>query len=216
MVAHGNLGVHAVAMALWESGGASATVIGGLPLPVRYAIFGLFHMVCRLVKRYGSFTQLAADAETATLVGGHMEPAYRSPAAARKIAHAIARSIRAAGGEQVLQSAFFALASDSSTDRAANQQELVYARTMRAGRSHTAFLGLQDLQAGTAVAIVATYKHVMLRAGLPVDQWIGRVFYHCADRATVMQSTGNGVCGRSNGVCGATGNNSDHAERTRR
>ena len=53
VVAHGNSGVHAVAMALWESGGASATVIGGLPLPVRQAIFGLFHMVYRLVKRYG-------------------------------------------------------------------------------------------------------------------------------------------------------------------
>ena len=48
----------------------------------------------------------------------------------------------------------------------ANKQELVYTRTMRAGRSHLAFLGLQDLQAGAAVAIVAAYKHVMLRAGL--------------------------------------------------
>ena len=52
VVAHGNFGVHAVAVALWESGGASATVIGGLPLPVRQAIFGLFHLVYRLVKRY--------------------------------------------------------------------------------------------------------------------------------------------------------------------
>ena len=170
MVAHGNLGVHAVAMALWESGGASATVIGGLPLPVRQAIFGLFHMVYRLVKWYGSFTQLAADAETATLVGGQVAPAFRSPAAPREIAHAIARRIRAAGGEQVLQSAFFALPSDSSTDYAANKQELVYTRTMRIGRSHTAFLGLQDLRAGTAVAIVAAYKHVMLRDGLPNTQ----------------------------------------------
>ena len=35
VVPHGNSGVHAVAVALWESGGASATVIGALPLPVR-------------------------------------------------------------------------------------------------------------------------------------------------------------------------------------
>ena len=184
-----------VAMALWESGGASATVIGGLPLPVHQAIFGLFHLVYRLVKRYGCFSQLAADAETATLVGGQVAPAYRSRWAAREIAHAIARPIRAAGGELVRQSAFFALASDSSTDRAANKQELVYTRTMRAGRSHTAFLGLQDLQAGTAIGIVAAYKAVMLRAGLPVEEWIGRVFWYCADGAAVMQSTGNGFCG---------------------
>ena len=82
---------------------ASATVIGGLPLPVRQAIFGLFHLVYLLVKRYGSFTKLAADAETATPVGGPVSPAYRSPAAAREMAHAIARPIRAAGGELVLQ-----------------------------------------------------------------------------------------------------------------
>ena len=57
VVARGNSGVHAVAMAwLWESGGASATVIGGLPLPVRQAVFGVFHMVYWLIKRYGSFT----------------------------------------------------------------------------------------------------------------------------------------------------------------
>ena len=155
VVAHGNSGVHAVAMALSESGGASATVIGGLPLVVREAIFGLFHLVYRLVKRYGCFSQLAADAETATLVGGQVAPAYRSEWAARATAHVIARLIRAAGGELVRHSAFFALASDSSTDRAANKQELVYTRTMRAGRSHTAFLGLQD-QGMTACAYCVT------------------------------------------------------------
>ena len=117
VVSHGNSGVHAVAMALWESGGASATVIGGLPVPVRQAICGLFHLVYQPVKRYGCFSQLGADAETATFVGGQVAPAYRSRWAAREIAHAIARPIRAAGGELVRQSAFFALASDSSTDR---------------------------------------------------------------------------------------------------
>ena len=54
-----------------------------------------------------------------------MAPAYRSLAAAHEIAHAIARSIRAGGGEEVPQSAFLAFASDSSTDCAANQQEWV-------------------------------------------------------------------------------------------
>ena len=110
VVAHANSGVHAVVVALWESGGASATGIGALPPPVRQAIFGLFHLVYRLVKRYGCFSKLAADAETATLVGGQVAPAYRSRWAARDIAHAITRPIRAAGGELVRQSAFFALA----------------------------------------------------------------------------------------------------------
>ena len=96
VVAHGNWGVHVVGMAPWESGCASATVIGGLPLPVRKAIFGLFNMAYRLVKRYGSFKQLEADAETASLLRGEVAPAYRSPASAHEIAHAIARPIRLA------------------------------------------------------------------------------------------------------------------------
>ena len=111
------------------------------------------------MKRYVCFSQLAADAETATLVGGQVAPAYRSRWAERDIAHAISRPIRAARGQllrQLLrQSAFFALALDSFTDRVANKQELVYTGTMRAVWSHTAFLGLQDLQAGTAIGIVA-------------------------------------------------------------
>ena len=131
--------------------------------PVRQAIFGVFHMVYRLVKRYGSFTQLAGDAETAALVGAQVAPTHRSPVAPLEIAHSIARPIRAAGAEQVLQSAFFALASDSSTDRAANRQELGYTRPVHAGRSHTALLCLLVRQVGSAVAIVAAYKHVMLR-----------------------------------------------------
>ena len=93
------------------------------------------------------------------------------------------------------ESMFSALASDSSTDRAAHKQELVYTRTVRMGKSRTAFLGLQDLHEGTAVGILAAYKQVMLRAGLTVEEWISRVFWYCADGAAVMQSDVNGVAG---------------------
>ena len=134
-------GVHAVAVALWKSGGASTTVIGALPLPVRAAIFDVFHLVYRPVKRYGSFTDLAADA--ATMVGGAVAPPYRSPLAAREIMHSIAAPIRAAREEDITQPSFFALVSGSSTDRGANKQELVYARTVSMGRSRTFFVGLQ-------------------------------------------------------------------------
>ena len=133
MVEHGNSGVHTVAVVLWQSGGASTRVIVGLSLPVRAAIFGFFHLVHRLVKRYGSFTDLAADAATATMVGGAVAPAYRSPLAAREIMHSIAAPIRAASGEDITQPSVFARASDSSTDWGANKQELVYARTVFMG-----------------------------------------------------------------------------------
>ena len=48
---HNNCGVHCTSLALWESGGASTKVTGGLPEPVRNAITGLFQLVYRMAKR---------------------------------------------------------------------------------------------------------------------------------------------------------------------
>ena len=62
VVEHTNSGLHSVALALWQSNGASTTVIGSLAEPVRKAIFGLFHLVYRIAKRCGPFTDLAQDA----------------------------------------------------------------------------------------------------------------------------------------------------------
>ena len=192
---HSNSGLHAVALALWESGGTSSTVIGGLPEQVRMAIFGWFMLVYRIVKRMAPFENLPGDAEVATMVGGTVAPAYRTRRQAVPIMHAITTPIRAAEGCVRKDVSFFALASNSSTDCGAHKAELIYTRTMRDGQSRTAFLGLQELQAGTAVTILGAYKQVILRAGLSVEQWVGRVFLYCADGASVMQSDGNGVAG---------------------
>ena len=35
----------------------------------------------------------------------------------------------------------------------------------------------------------------MLKAGLPIEKWVSRMFWYCADGVEVMQSTGNGVAG---------------------
>ena len=35
----------------------------------------------------------------------------------------------------------------------------------------------------------------MLKAGLPIEKWVSRMFWYCADGAEVMRSTGNGVAG---------------------
>ena len=98
-------------------------------------------------------------------------------------------------GVTVKESTFFALASDSSTDRAANKQELVYTRTVSIGKTHTAFLGLHDLHDGSAEGILAAFKQVMLRARFSVEEWISRVFWYRVDGAVVMQSTEKGVAG---------------------
>ena len=64
---------------------------------------------------------------------------------------------------------------------------------MRDGQSRTAFLRLHDLQAGTAGTISLAYKQVLLRADLSLKQWIGRLFWFCANGGNVMQSNWDGV-----------------------
>ena len=152
--------------------------------------FGLLSLMYRIVKRMARFENLPGDAEVATMVGGTLAPAYRTRRQAVPIMHAIPAPIQAAEGRVLKDVSFFALASDSSTDRGAHKAELIYTRTMRDGQSGTAFLGLQELQAGTAVTTLGAYKQVIPRAGLSVEQSVGRVFWYCADGASVMQSDG--------------------------
>ena len=119
-------GLHAQALALWESGGASCTVMGGLPLEVRRAILGLFLLVYCILKRSGAFTDLSGDAQAAAISGGAVAPAYRSARSAREITHSIAGPIRAFEAQVLKEATFYALASDSSTNCAVHKQELVY------------------------------------------------------------------------------------------
>ena len=56
-------------------------------------------------------------------------------------------------------------------------------------------MGLWELRDGTAPSIVAAHKQTMLKAGLPIEKWVSRMFWYGADGAEVMPSTGNGVAG---------------------
>ena len=123
---HGNLGLHCKSLVLWESGVTSTTVIGTLPALIRGAINGLFQVVYRMAKRGSPRAHIPGDAEALMLSGGTVTRAYHSPFSVRQMVHAIAAPIRLAEGRAIETSLFFALASDSTTDRAANKQELVY------------------------------------------------------------------------------------------
>ena len=129
------------------------------------------------------------------LSGGTVTTAYHSPFSVRQIVHAIAAPICSVEGQAIETSLFFALASDSSMDRSANKQELVYTRTLREGQFCAASLGLWELRDGTTPSIVAAFKQTMLKAGLPIEKWVSRMFWYRADGAEVMQSSGNGVAG---------------------
>ena len=130
---HSNCGGHCTSLALWESGGASTTDMGGLPEPVRTASPGLFQLVYRVAKRGSPPAHIPGDAEAVRLAGGTVTPSYRSHHSVATITHAIAAPIRSVEGEAVEGSNFSALAYDSSTDRSANKEELVYTGSLRNG-----------------------------------------------------------------------------------
>ena len=72
----------------------------------------------------------------------------------------------------------------------------MYTRTVRNGLVTTSYLGCEYLKSGDAGAIVASYKRALLRACAPVEEWVARLFWYCADGADVMQGANTGVFGR--------------------
>ena len=113
-------------LALLESVGASTTVLGGFPEPVRDATADLFHLVYRIAKRGSPPAHIPGDAEAVQLASGTVTPSYQSHDSVVTITHAIAAPIRSAEAKAIEISNFFALAFDRSNDRSANKQELVY------------------------------------------------------------------------------------------
>ena len=136
---------------------------------------------------------MSGDAELIDLSQGKAIPVYRSPTSARKLLASIADPFRPGPGAVIRELSFFGLSSDSATDRGAKKEEPVYCRTALGGRSHTAFLRRQRLTSGTAAAVLSSYKRGFSNAGIPVEQWIGKSLWYCADRASVMQGVKSGV-----------------------
>ena len=91
---------------------------------------------------------------------------------------------------------FFVLCSVSCSDGAAKKEELLYTRVVTAGRAETMFLGCQSLPDGSGLGIITAYKRCFAAVGLPVDQWIPKLFWFCADGVSTMQGTVEGVYGR--------------------
>ena len=90
---HNNCSVHCRSLALWETCGASTTVIGGLPEAVRNAVTGLFQLVHRMAKRGSPPAHIPGHAEAVQLVGGAVTPSYQSYNSVITITHAIAAPI---------------------------------------------------------------------------------------------------------------------------
>ena len=87
-----------MALALWESGGASSTVIGGLPEQVHNPLLGFFRLVQRIVNLRAPFENLPGDTEVTTMVGDTVAPVYRNRWQALPIMQPIAAPIRGSSG----------------------------------------------------------------------------------------------------------------------
>ena len=114
---HGKLGTHCVSLALWKTGCRVSSVIRTLPTEVQDGIMGLFRTVYRLVQSYEPMTNLEGDSELVALNGGHILPSYRSRVSSAEILRFIVHPLRASQGAIVTECEFFAIASDSCTDR---------------------------------------------------------------------------------------------------
>ena len=139
---HTKCGLHAESLALWNSAGASSSMVGALPSPVPSCIRGLFALVYRIAKRDGAFNDLPGDVELVTLTGGSITPSYHRQTASVTILHATAAPYRANEGAAIMASQFFGLASHSCADRGARKEEPLYTRTVQNGVVTTSYLGV--------------------------------------------------------------------------
>ena len=84
-------------------------------------------------------TNLEGNAELVALNGGHILPSYRSRFSGAEILRFIVHPFRASQGAIVTGCEFFAVASDSCTDRSSKKEELFYVRTVVDARMVTNF-----------------------------------------------------------------------------
>ena len=115
---HENWGTHNVSVALWWSGGRVTSVIRTLLVNVQEGIMALFRTVYKTVPHYAPLTDLEGDADLIPLTGGTIIPNYHTRPAGKVILRFIDEPFRAAQGNTVKSCEFFAIASDSCTDRA--------------------------------------------------------------------------------------------------
>ena len=85
---------------------------------------GSFRTVYRLVQSYEPMTNLEGNSELVALNGGHILPSYRSRVSGAEILRFIVHPLRASQGAIVTECEFFAIASDSCTDRSSKKEEL--------------------------------------------------------------------------------------------
>ena len=82
---------------------------------------------------------------------------------------------------------FFALASDSCTDRSSKKEEHFYVGTVVDAMMATNFFSCQSLPSGTAQGIVIAMKRSMAHIEVELDVWIPKFFLYCGDGASVVQ-----------------------------
>ena len=145
---HENSGTHNVSVALWRSCGRVTSVIRTLPVNLQEGIMALFRTVYRLVQHYGPLTHLKGDADFILFTGGTIIPSYHSRPAGKDILRFFPEPFHAARGNTAKSCEFFAIASDSYTDRASKKEELFYVWTMLDSMMVTKFFSCQPLPSG--------------------------------------------------------------------
>ena len=99
-----------------------------LPLETRPAIRALFRLVYHAVKRRGMLRDVAGDAEAGELNGASIIKTHRCHPSAIEILEHVAADVRTEEAKPLFQAPYFALTSDSCTDRSTKKEEMLYVR----------------------------------------------------------------------------------------
>ena len=164
-----------------------------LPLETRQAIRALFRLVYHAVKRRGMLRDVAGDAEAGELNGASIIKTHRCHPSAIEIREHVAVDVRTEEAKPLFQAPYFALTSDSCTDRSTKKEEMLYVRYPLPNHVVTHFFSLQPLEGGGAKSILRAYKAAFEQAAIPLEVWVRRLVWLCTDGANVMVGTTSGL-----------------------
>ena len=113
--------------------------------------------------------------------------------AAKQFIHYISATIDSEIGNEIAPSPFLSILSDSSTDTAAVEEEIVYLMYMFQGKSIVRFIDMVPVKDGIAAGILDAIWKALENVGLLKENDVTRLVGFGGDGASVMMGCNNGV-----------------------
>ena len=153
----------------------------------------LFRNAHALAKTRRPFTDFTWLCELDEKKGTDIGTTYRSDKQAQTFTHFIAQQSRDEMSERLKATPFISLISDGTQDHAFMEQEIVFLRSVKAGRVTVDFVSVEHVEKADATGIYNALNAAMGRVGFEKEDWTKKLVGFGSDGAAVMSGKKGGV-----------------------